>query len=290
MQYFAKSNWSENRIKEKLNRGADGIEIQLLNPETDTFYKDNWKDYVYIKSSKIKVVHFPLVKGYDFPIESIECQKIFNKTIERINEISEILEEKIRVVIHLEETVKTLKKVGLYDNLVLLMQKAADEYDNLIFTIENTGAHNLMQSFSNVIFVKDINRKNVLTCLDTCHAYITQDMLSSITKEKFNDDIDICSVRDFFENNKDLCGLIHLCGAADYGDGFGHGKGHGVAFSGIADPQLNEIYNLYKEYNYKCPCTIEVREDSYEDDTYSYNFEDTLRYAKELEKRKQINK
>ena len=290
MQYFAKSNWSENRIKEKLSRGADGIEIQLLNPETDNFYKDNWKDYVYIKSSKIKAVHFPLLKEEDFSIESIKCQKIFNKTIERIEKISKILEEKIYVIIHIEETVRTLKKIGLYDNLVLFMQKTADDYKNLIFVIENTTTHVLMQPLSNVIFVKDINKENVLTCLDTCHAYITQNLLYSITNEKFNDGISIISIHDFFENNKDVCGLIHLCGAANYGDGFGRGKGHGIAFNGIADPQLNEIYNLYKEYNYKCPLTIEVREDSYDDDTYSYNFEDTLKYAKELEKRKQINK
>ena len=64
-------------------------------------------------------------------------------------------------------------------------------------------------------------------------------------------------LRRFFEINKDDIFLIHLANAIGNGDG----ENHGTIFEN--EKECFNILDLYKEFNYKCPITLEVQEKNY---------------------------
>lgn len=168
---------------------------------------------------------------------------------------------------HLENEESQLKAFGLWESIVSYLRWYADRYKNLIFSVENV-TRLIAEPFSNAALVKDIDRENVGTCLDTCHAIITQFRTAMIECEN----IPAVTLDAFYSHNRKYMNWIHLNNATDAPEGFGYGSGHGVAFDISEDGDsrtLERIMYMFSEYcqhithSYTLPICIEVQEDDY---------------------------
>ena len=87
MQYIAKSAWSIPHINDKLNRQADGIEIQLLKKDIKTTLSDDYTIPNDFLDKKIVCIHAPLdpENSFDHEIDTVEGEYAFIKTVEFAN-------------------------------------------------------------------------------------------------------------------------------------------------------------------------------------------------------------
>ena len=242
MKFGAKSAWSVDEIEEKLKRETDGIEIQLLtlDPEKEMSVKlpDEYID-------KIQAVHTPLVNGYDYPIDGAAGFKFLLAMCEHMP----FKREGLHIICHHHGGMFKRDTVW-YEDIVMSMRTLADKYPWCVFCIENPSLKLNKWDNDNVLLVKDIDKKNVYTCLDTCHALIAERVVG-------------VSLEDHFRANKDICRHVHLCNAVKADKEYGRGKGHGVPFSGKDDPDLKRIIDLYRGHNFVTDVVYEVREDDY---------------------------
>lgn len=259
MKLYAKAAWSKAQIEDRLNKGADGIEIQLVS-EYDEFYNDD--SFKNVDISKIIGIHMPCNAKSDYSIDSLEGSLTFEKTCAKTSELASLLDRKLYLVLHFEGPVEKLKKLNVYSKLVYEVKQVAEKYPNILICVENC-VDNPFYKHSNVEFVKDIDKPNVKTCLDTCHALISEKISFDAGGVWLVEDT---SLDEFFKENKDCCGLIHLCNAI-YPDDFknyGTGQGHGAVFEEDSF-NLRRITCFYKKYGYDCDIALEVREDNYLD-------------------------
>jgi|GEM_PF-2711147 hypothetical protein len=271
---FAKSVWNRDQARLKLIAGCDGIEYQILNPDYDPLMKDDWWDDRL--AANAVSIHMPLIsyrdgmRKYedDSGLETPAGIKYLPIVCERAEKIAEFRGIPIHVIIHIEEEVHKLKLLGLWDQTVLFMRDIADRYQNLIFSVENVIAL-LRQPLTHVDFVEEVNRPNVGTCLDTCHAMMTAERTRMLSQCG----IKPVSFETFFYRNKDVCNWLHLNNAKNLGDGFGMEKGHGTPFDMEDEHDMKKLRNIikfYHKYDYNCPFCIEIREDSYTETPVNY--------------------
>lgn len=263
MLFIAKSAWDKSQVADKMRRGACGLEIQLLDPRKETFLTSKAKvlDDSILKYT-IEAVHMPLSNGIDMEIEDVDGQYYFPYVCEFANEIARIQQRRVIVVIHLHTTISNLKLYGLYDKVCKSLTAMAKKFPNVTIAVENT-PYFFDVPYSNVELVETIGLSNVGTCLDTCHAMMTERIIHDLSKD-FR--CRKASLEGFFEKNKDVCKLIHLADCVDAGTGYGNNKGHGVSFDmSTLDsiPVLKRIFSYYRYYDYKCNITLEVREDDF---------------------------
>lgn len=289
MEYFAKSAWNESNVCDKVNRGAKNIEIQLLSPETDTFFDNEKREQALPREyyKYIRAIHPPLIKSktdflsrhgaYETSIDIEGARDI----IDNICKIADSYEElkKIIIVLHLDMTIPMLHQYNLYHSTLGYVRHLADTYPDMIFVIENTTSMASAQPFYFLEFARRVERPNVKACLDTCHAQMTITRVLS----SYNESVPIISMRDYFKEGQDIIGLIHLSQAKIVDYSIGAGKGHGCPF--LADNEedkklLTDILYLYNVYELDCPVTIEVNEKEY---TRSENFSKTLECCKKAE-------
>lgn len=137
MQILAKASLNLQQINSKLDKGATGIEIQLLDEfienknETDIRKfkilksKDVFKDDFLINLPDIYVVHAPLL-SYVLPIDDINIEQmtfgagleILNQIFITANRIGEIQNRKILIVIHSEMYYEQMVMYNLFNNIV----------------------------------------------------------------------------------------------------------------------------------------------------------------------------
>lgn len=259
MKLYAKATWSKRQIEDRMKKGADGIEIQLVG-EYDEFYNDNFLKEVDV--SKIVGVHMPLNSASMYFIEDKDGFSIFEKTCDKVNALASFLDRELYLVAHFEGPIEKLKKLGMYERLVYEVKQIAKKYQNITICVENC-VDNPFYKHSNVEFVRNINEPNVKTCLNTCHALISEKISFDAGSVWLVEDT---SLDEFFKENKDCCGLIHLCNAV-YPDDFknyGTGQGHGAVFEEDSF-NLRRITFFYKKYGYDCDIVLEIREDNYLD-------------------------
>ena len=120
-------------------------------------------------------------------------------------------------------------------------------------------------SFDNIELVGYLRRKlnsdKVGTCLDTCHALITDRYMSAIYDKLEDVKRMDYSLNSYFEKNRNYVKLMHISDAK--GNGYGKGK-HGAKFSNDNRERLVELMELYDKYRYICPVTLEIDEVNYQ--------------------------
>lgn len=277
MDIYAKSILSRDQLDSKINIGCDGIEIQLTNELIDlhtTKYKTIYQafDLKQFNNYPIRAIHAPLIKGFDTNIEQLcdlNGQFLFYNICELAEYFGELQNRDIIVVIHTEERLDHLKTINnILNNILLLIDKGLKLFPHIKMAIENVPPidfidqnirlRNNVQG-ENIILVnyikEQLNTNRVGTVLDTCHAIITKIYMEPICKiigvEKD------FSMKHYFEINKNDIMLVHLANVINNG----YGDNHGTVFENPED--CFKILDLYNEFNYKCPVTLEVREKDY---------------------------
>lgn len=282
---YAKSALTKDEISVKQSLGCDGIEIQLLDELIDQkigFYNSANKvfDLNLYENDNIKAVHAPILSHFglsDVNLETLCCDtSIF--LLDQIFYIANYFGEKqnstIRIIIHSENNLKNIKLFdGLWDSMKHDIKYMLRKYPYTILCIENVtpirafGTNNIHLcnnfKFDNVEIVKalreELQTDRICTVLDTCHAMITNNVMTAIYNSLDSPSEDY-SLDAYFNANKDVIGLIHLADCV--GNGYGKGK-HGVTFTPATESKLKNIIDLYNKYNYNCPITLEVAELDY---------------------------
>lgn len=284
MLIYAKSALKKDQIDVKNNIGCDGIEIQLLGELVKdgigSYYDIN--EIVNLKEfndCNIKVVHAPILSKVglsDMNLEDFSGKhhKLLEQTFYIANYFGEIQGETIIIVIHSECNLKTLKSdESKWAKLICTFDILLSKYKNVEIAIENvtpirsykngylTLGNNF--TFENIDIANELNKElrtnRFGTCLDICHAMISERYANKIYEglEETSGDY---SLNAYFKRNKSLIKLIHL---ADFkGNGYGK-ENHGTPFGKHNKDKLRDIINLYNKYNYSCPITLEVREDDF---------------------------
>lgn len=274
IKFIAKSVWKKEELQPKLDAGCDGIEYQILDPKKDPFLKADWWDEDL--ASHAYSVHLPLIlKSENGRLVSSDCglgtedfDFYFPIVCERVQQIINSTKRKIHINLHLENSHQELLDFGLWDKSVKKLQQFADFYPDIIFSVENV-TRLLAEPMSNADLVDEVNRPNVGTTLDTCHAMITEyktRLLETI-------EIPVITTEDFFKRYSKDINWLHLNNAVESKDGFGTHHGHGAPF----DPESTEhMANLQTFVDYAknyfkdselakegFPIVIEVREEDY---------------------------
>lgn len=284
MLIYAKSALNKEQIDVKNNIGCDGIEIQLLGELVKeglgSYYNINEViDLSEFEDYNIKVVHAPILSKIglsDINLEDFlgKNHKLLEQTLYIANYFGEVQGETIVVVIHSECTLNRLKSdESFWNKLLCTFDIFLTKYKNIEIAIENvtpirsykdgylTLGNNF--TFENTDIAnelnKELNTNRFGTCLDICHAMMAERYVGKIYEglEEASGDY---SLDAYFKKNKTLIKLIHL---ADFkGNGYGK-ENHGTPFGKHNKDKLRSIIDLYNKYEYKCPITLEVREDDF---------------------------
>lgn len=264
MEFIAKSSWNERCIQDKLNRGADGIEIQLLKPEKEPALSCFYTVPEHFRGYGIRCIHTPLdaEAEFNYDIDTPRGKEWLIQTVLLASKMSQINGKPTNVICHMEHNIKHLRELSVYKSTIEFVRTLARNYPDVTICVENT-THRLTGIYDNVTFVNEVGMKNVGTCLDTCHALISEHYTGLITDKGAHPagDYNFESLISAFRKNKDVCKWIHLAGAKDTGEGFGFGKGHGCVFDDDGD--LRYILSLHENFTPGATICFEVREDDY---------------------------
>ena len=277
MQIYAKSKLSQN-IYDKINKGAEGIEVHL-----DTDYEKSFKTINghFVKDIPIKAIHSPFISTncdskLDTCVDHKSSWPVLEKTMCFAQKVAEKKGWNIIVIAHLSSNVEELKLYDIYDDIVNYLRETIEKFPNVELAIENAtkrGGLNDNLVFRSICYddtvtlVKDIHHERIGTCLDTCHAMMDVKMMKlmadflGLDRVGYDNLVVIQKLRDYFEINKDVCKWIHLANIEEHGSGRDHGK----PFKKKHKKKLRKIIDLYEEFGYTCPITIEVQEDDYSD-------------------------
>lgn len=203
---------------------------------------------------------------------------------------AELSKKKPLVILHNELHFDCMGKGDLIRVKTLVEHVLADCPD-IVLAIENTTAHRFLQHGSTKLssgyydspvkfceFLRENAegaKKRVFTCLDICHAKITEKHMGAVAAT-----IDGCScgfsLEEFFQLYALTLGLLHFAGYT----GSGYGNGHATPFvtdrtsEGVKDELLlgcdeedarnmdvlREAYKLYGDLDLACPITLEINE------------------------------
>lgn len=285
-EVYAKSALKEDDLESKRILGGDGIEIQLITELVNGavgkyFYAKDVYDLSLLKKYNIKAVHAPLLGNYGIPDVNIEslCDSSDFLLLDQVcyiaNLAGEYHDRTILVVIHSESCRNNMMLIGdTWKRVINCVGCLLFKYPRIEICIENvTPLRNvgkrlhLCNNFylDNVEVVKELRKQlhtdRIGTVLDVCHAEITNSVYKAIYgvfAENLNGDD--YSMPIFFEGNKDVCKLIHLSNTI--GTGYGRSR-HGQPFSDETYPMMQYYLDLYREYEYTCPITLEVAENDY---------------------------
>lgn len=285
MKIYAKASLDVDEIKEKIRCGCDGIEYNL----TSDFYEHGYEFETYYDSDifrlhNIEVVHAPSDEyGNMMCIEEVMLKRDISdlENVFRLAEyVANIWKHRIIVVLHCSLSLYAFNQYEiLQDRINDIFDYLFRKYPSVDVAIENVifmefkEKENYMPRLCNGIaddissIVKVIRKRygnRVGTVLDTCHAMMTEKYMNLILKETgFNDEKYAArtdySLESFFNNNRDVCKLIHF----NSFKGNGYRKNHGILFE--SKEKVMCLLEIYKKYNYVCPLTIEIREDNYLD-------------------------
>ena len=284
MLIYAKSALKKKDIDTKIAIGCDGIEIQLLSELVDgkigryfkadeVFKLEDFKDY------PIDVIHCPLLCSYglsDVNIESFACNdfSLFEQVCYIADYFGKIKSKNTLVVVHSELNIDNMIAVDILRKVVSTVSYMLMKYTNIEIAIENvTPLRKVYKDeiyfcnnfhFDNIKLAKyirkELNTDRVGTCIDICHAMITNRYMKEIYRKLNDIEYKDFTLDNYFEQNRDIVKLVHL---ADFkGNGYGKGK-HGIRFTNQTKDRLSYILSLYDKYNYKCPVTLEVEETDY---------------------------
>lgn len=284
---YAKSALKTNQAEAKLAIGYDALEIQLLNEIVIDRPKSVYRHYEevfdieqFARKYTVNIIHAPLLPGSgDTLLEAVIDKNdlpLLKQVFDMAQTFANIQGHDIGVVIHSESYYYKLMDEDVWPELVEQISKLLGEYSGVYLLIENVSplrdigksgkqmhfANNA--TFDNVEMVKNlreaIGTNRIYTCLDICHAMLADKYISILYDavgdvQKLN-----LSMEQYFIENKDVIGLIHLSDIK--GSGYGRGR-HGIPFYEETYDKLCSILDLYVKHNYTCPITLEVEEEDY---------------------------
>lgn len=286
IEIYAKGSLTHEQLDVKESIGCDGLEVQLLGE----LIKDRTKGHYYsplevfdlsaLSRHNIKVVHAPLLPGEgDILLEAL-CDtkdiKLLDGVFYIANYFGQMQNRKCVIVLHSESFYEKLIDVSdAYKNIAKVLDSLLSRYPYTEVVIENVSplrgigkgkelhlANNF--AFDNIVLVEklreDLKTDRIGTCLDTCHAMLSYKYITAMYKLVGDVPVPDLAMRVYFERNASLCKLIHLSDIA--GSGYGKGR-HGVPFKDATYDKLVNIMDLYHEYEYTCPITLEVEETDY---------------------------
>lgn len=285
MLIYAKSALKEKDLDVKLDIGCDGIEIQLLdelvngeignyNLAEDVFELNKFKKY------PVRVIHAPLL--WNFGLPDVNIESFVGRDFKLLDQVCYIADyfgkqqgRDVIVVIHSEMNVETMRALSILDRITYSLDKLFSKYHNIEIVFENvTPLRKVYKSevslcnnfsFDNIELVgylrRELNSDKLGTCLDTCHALITDRYMSAIYDKLEDVKRMDYSLNSYFEKNRNYVKLMHISDAK--GNGYGKGK-HGAKFSNDNRKRLVELMELYDKYGYTCPVTLEIDEVNYQ--------------------------
>jgi len=264
MNIIAKSSFHKENILDKINKGCDGIEIQLFDLN-ESCLDENYKIDNFFKNYNIVAIHTPLdlTNDFNFDIETPRGKQALTKTLNLAEKFSQFYGKQIDVICHMGLSIRTQKELEIYEQNKEFLINQLNNFKDININLENVTIR-LINPFDNVDLVKEINLKNFKTTFDVCHALITQKVLENITYNCKDERYKYFTFDEMLEINSGVCNWIHLNNAKDLGSGYGRGKGHGVIFEeNKKDIEiLTKTLNFAVQENLKNIC-IEVREDDY---------------------------
>ena len=286
MQILAKSAADPAQIKDKLEKGCDGIEIQLLGDFLD---EKNNAQYYYQKiiscaGADVQVVHMPLIKHQDVNLELLTYPvylKAFKKAVLLSQMLAEEYHHNVILILHNTLTLDQYQHMPvLLREIETLLEYACDNFPQVEYAIENILPLELPEGktplgrngfgFDNVDLTSYFNERfetcnKFGTVIDTCHAMASYRMLAHILTEDHNGSLKRLRLEDFFIKNHGLLKVIHLTNV--HSMGFNPGE-HGCSFEPDSELDvlfLNRFFDLYYKYASGVPITIEVYEKDYLD-------------------------
>ena len=250
MKFIAKSAFIKENIMDKVNKGSDGIEIQLLNPKNEICTCSDYRIENYLRNCNIVSIHTPLDNKTDcnYNIETPEGQKELVKSLVLADKFSQFYGQRMNVVCHMELSIKQQKELGIYEKVKDFLCENLDKYKNIDISLENvTIRHSGV--YDNTILVREINKENFGTTLDICHALMSKSITGFLTdKGKCESNYyKYETLTNAFRYNSGVLKWVHLNNAANFGQGYGVGKGHGCIFN---KDNINDMNTLVKVLNY----------------------------------------
>lgn len=283
----AKATLAYEQISDRIKKGVNGIEIQLLSDFSD-YYKSEPKDYLDkriiedIKNHQytINVIHPPIYgEEYSCEIEYRAAWNEIDKSCELAQYLAGLQHQMVLVVIHISENIHNLKEYNAFQPMVDFILQLLAKYPDIELGFENTslfsykGGKNFsvrpalrilddMVIFSNIELVKYLKHRRCGAVIDTCHLILTQNNLRNINRLYHDKVFEVNVIKEAFCAASHNIKLIHLNNAKSHG----YGDYHGTPFDIQKEEdkkRLKEIYAYYQEHADNCPITIEVWEEDY---------------------------
>lgn len=298
----AKSGLMLSQILDRMGKGAEGIEIQLVE-EFDLLRhtKEGFQSYIDPQllswmgqkeqhNGYIEAVHAPLVQQQDYVIEFKESEGVIRQSAALAQWIAEVQHKDVSVIVHTREDVERLRSYGRLEEIQRFVNSLLTEYPNISLLFENLTfltfspklqgmeIHSPFQisngtiRFSNIELVKCLDNPRCGTVIDTCHVIMTQNLFANWREYYQTDVFNINVMEAIFQQSKPYNKLIHLNNAISHGQQ----QFHGLPFQEERREdmeKLNQIMRLYRQYGNSCAITIEVREEDYNN---AVNFQTTL--------------
>ena len=275
MKILAKSAIKKIDIYGKTKICKD-IELQIFN-EFNKFNDcvQSLYDLIISTDADIHVVHSPLISGEDINIEFIENPEDnfrLSKTIELAGKLSDYYNHNIKIVFHTAFRFENYEKFpSILEKMEEFIENYLKEYNKIIFCIENVIPCKVTKDkktymrngclYDNVKLVKYLRNKletdRIQTVLDTCHAMVSIEFLENAFSKNYKELFEEFNINleQFFIENKDIIGLIHLCDVKNLGY---KPKEHGIKFKYDRLFVFNYIMSMYEKYDYDCDITIEI--------------------------------
>lgn len=268
---FAKSKMDREHVMAKKEIGCDGIEYQMLASDF------NGARELISPEMCLSVVEEHPAHAIHLPMNDCNVEDDIGAVLEYVVQLAEhsaliwaSMGKDVEpiVVLHNEQHFSSMDG-NKRTEIEVMLDSMLGTYPHVQFAVENTTPFRWLQKMSTrlssgyfdspVMLVEHLRRvlatDRIGTCLDTCHAKITERTMRAVT--------DLCpeanltlSMEGYFEKYLPTCKLLHF---ASY-EGSGYGAGHATPYTKEKQGELEEEVGLYRRLGYECPITLEINE------------------------------
>lgn len=268
---FAKSKMDKRHVEVKKNIGCDGIEYQMLAGDY------NGRQELVNPALCVSVVEEHPAHAIHLPMNNCNIEDDIEACLEYTAQLAEhshlVWASKGKtvepiVVLH-NETHFQMLDLRRRDEIVAMMAMLLEAYPHVQYVIENTTPFRWLQHqstqlssgyFDSPVVFADylrgvLSTERIGTCLDTCHAKISIDLMNAVCDRCEAIDMKFTMDR-FFELYKPTCKLFHFASCDDGG----YGAGHATPYTDEKLGELQDEVRLYIDNKYDCPITLEINE------------------------------
>lgn len=285
MKILAKSAPVGYEINDKVSKGCDGIEIQLLVDflKEDVPARQFFDEIIKVNNMDVCVVHMPLLNGENVNLE-LFTYPIYGNAFLKAAELCQLLADyyghKIVMIIHNGFTLEQYLHMPVLFGCVInnYLKNSIENYKDIEYAFENILPIVLSKNrfpltrngfaFDNVdlaIYLNKIFDTNVFgTVIDTCHYIVSEKIVKSVFAEDYPDVLNDFCLEEFFRRNNGFVKVFHLANVISLG--FDKNQ-HGCGFDeNVEDIEfLNRFFELYYKYADNAFVTLEVYEKDYSD-------------------------